>query len=240
MTLPKTKLVSGLKKFQNSMKNVDLLKNKYVLYFILLLALADLFLFAKAGEVFYIIVFIIIGLLMSRFTMNMIVILLVALIVTNIVKFGMKMTNRREGLENPTLNIEEIYDKFSDEEKDYLKGVVNGDQPDVEGLTGNDETIYESLLEYIKDNKMDKSDEDETEDDEGETEGMRNKDKKGKKDKKDKKGKKPRTIEGLEEEAQKLIKTQENLKNNMEALEPMLKQAEKFMNQFEKNQKKNE
>ena len=75
MTLPKTKLVSGLKKFQNSMKNVDLLKNKYVLYFILLLALADLFLFAKAGEVFYIIVFIIIGLLMSRFTMNMIVIL---------------------------------------------------------------------------------------------------------------------------------------------------------------------
>ena len=238
MTLPKTKLGNGLKKFQSIIKNADLLKNKYVLYLVLLISLADLFLFAKAGEVFHIIVFIVVGLLMSRFTMNMVVILLVALIITNIFKYGMKIRNNREGLENPTitLDMENVYEQFSDEEKDYLKGVVEGVNPDIEGLVGNDEKIYESILDYIKEKEGTLETNDEEEDDEGEAEGMRNK----KSDKKkEKKQKKRRTIEGLEEEAQKLIKTQENLKNNMEALEPMLKQAEKFMNQFEKEKEKN-
>lgn len=235
MTLPKTKLGNGLKKFQSSIKNVDLLKNKYVLYLVLLISLVDLFLFAKAGEVFHIIVFIVVGLLMSRFTMNMVVILLIALIITNIFKYGMKIRNDREGMKNPTitLDMENVYEQFSDEEKDYLKGVVEGVNPDIEGLVGNDEKIYESLLDYIKE-KEGTIETNEEEDDEVEAEGMRNK----KSEKKEKKQKKRRTIEGLEEEAQKLIKTQENLKNNMEALEPMLKQAEKFMNQFEKEKEK--
>lgn len=239
MTLAKTKIANGLKKFQNNMKNMNLLKNKYVLYLVLLISLADLFLFARAGEIFHIIVFIIVGLLMSRFTMNMVVILLVALIITNIVKYGMKIRHEREGLENPTitLDMENVYEQFSDEEKDYLKGVVEGVNPDIEGLVGNDEKIYESLLDYIREKEGTSEEEahdEEEDDDEGEAEGMRNK----KSEKKEKKQKKRRTIEGLEEEAQKLIKTQENLKNNMEALEPMLKQAEKFMNQFEKDKEK--
>ena len=172
MTLAKTKIANGLKKFQNNMKNMSLLKNKYVLYLVLLISLADLFLFARAGEIFHIIVFIIVGLLMSRFTMNMVVILLVALIVTNIVKYGMKIRHEREGLENPTvtLDMENVYEQFSDEEKDYLKGVVEGVNPDIEGLVGNDEKIYESLLEYIKE-KEDSSEEEEEEeeaDEEGE------------------------------------------------------------------------
>ena len=239
MTLAKTKIANGLKKFQNNMKNMNLLKNKYVLYLVLLISLADLFLFARAGEIFHIIIFIIVGLLMSRFTMNMVVILLVALIITNIVKYGMKIRHEREGLENPTitLDMENVYEQFSDEEKDYLKGVVEGVNPDIEGLVGNDEKIYESLLDYIREKEGTSEEEahdEEEADDEGEAEGMRNK----KSEKKEKKQKKRRTIEGLEEEAQKLIKTQENLKNNMEALEPMLKQAEKFMNQFEKDKEK--
>lgn len=242
MTLAKTKIANGLKKFQNNMKNMNLLKNKYVLYLVLLISLADLFLFARAGEIFHIIVFIIVGLLMSRFTMNMVVILLVALIVTNIVKYGMKIRHEREGLENPTvtLDMENVYEQFSEEEKDYLKGVVEGVNPDIEGLVGNDEKIYNSLLEYIKekeDSSEEEEEEEEADEEEGKSEGMRNK-KSEKKEKKNKKEKKRRTIEGLEEEAQKLIKTQENLKNNMEALEPMLKQAEKFMNQFEKEKEK--
>lgn len=239
MTLAKTKIANGLKKFQNNMKNMSLLKNKYVLYLVLLISLADLFLFARAGEIFHIIVFIIVGLLMSRFTMNMVVILLVALIVTNIVKYGMKIRHEREGLENPTitLDMENVYEQFSDEEKDYLKGVVEGVNPDIEGLVGNDEKIYESLLDYIREKEGSSEEEEEADEEEGKPEGMRNK-KSEKKEKKNKKEKKRRTIEGLEEEAQKLIKTQENLKNNMEALEPMLKQAEKFMNQFEKEKEK--
>jgi len=245
MTLAKTKIANGLKKFQNNMKNMNLLKNKYVLYLVLLISLADLFLFARAGEIFHIIVFIIVGLLMSRFTMNMVVILLVALIITNIVKYGMKIRHEREGLENPTvtLDMENVYKQFSDEEKDYLKGVVEGVNPDIEGLVGNDEKIYNSLLDYIKEKEgsseeeEEADDEEEADEEEGKPEGMRNK-KSEKKEKKNKKEKKRRTIEGLEEEAQKLIKTQENLKNNMEALEPMLKQAEKFMNQFEKEKEK--
>lgn len=244
MTLAKSKMGNAIKKFQASMKNTDLLKNKYVLYFILLLALADLFLFARAGEIFFIIVFIVFGLLISRFSQNMIIILSLSMILTNLVKYGVKMVHgNKEGMTNATIDIGELYENFTDEEKKYLKGVAEGNEAGLEGLTGNDEVIYESIIEYVKDkpNDEEENDDDETndedeieEDDTGDAEGMRNK---GKSGKKSNKKKKPKTIEGLEEEAQKLIKTQQNLKNNMEALEPMLKQAEKFMSQFEKTKK---
>ena len=220
------------------MKNTDLLKNKYVLYFILLLALADLFLFARAGEIFFIIVFIVFGLLVSRFSQNMIIILSLSMILTNLVKYGVNLKyGNKEGMENPTIDIGELYENFTDEEKKYLKGVAEGNEAGLEGLTGNDEVIYDSILEYVKDSPNDNEEEDEEEDDTEEAEGMRNKGKSEKKGKKGKKGKKEKTIEGLEEEAQKMIKTQQNLKDNMEALEPMLKQAEKFMAQFEKTKK---
>ena len=160
------------------------------------------------------------------------------------VKYGIKMAHgNKEGMTNATIDIGELYENFTDEEKKYLKGVAEGNEIGLEGLTGNDEVIYESIIDYIKDKPNDEgenddeetNDEDEIEeDDTGDAEGMRNK---GKSGKKSKKKKKPKTIEGLEEEAQKLIKTQQNLKNNMEALEPMLKQAEKFMSQFEKTKK---
>ena len=236
MTLAKSKMGNAIKKFQASMKNTDLLKNKYVLYFILLLALADLFLFARAGEIFFIIVFIVFGLLISRFSQNMIIILSLSMILTNLVKYGVKMVHgNKEGMENPTIDIGELYENFTDEEKKYLKNVAEGNEAGLEGLTGNDEVIYESILEYVKDKPNGDIEEDEEEnDDTGDAEGMRNK---GKSGKKSNKKKKPKTIEGLEEEAQKLIKTQQNLKDNMEALEPMLKQAEKFMSQFEKPKK---
>lgn len=238
MTLAKSKMGNAIKKFQASMKNTDLLKNKYVLYFILLLALADLFLFARAGEIFFIIVFIVFGLLVSRFSQNMIIILSLSMILTNLVKYGVNLKyGNKEGMENPTIDIGELYENFTDEEKKYLKGVAEGNEAGLEGLTGNDEVIYDSILEYVKDSPNDNEEEDEEEDDTEEAEGMRNKGKSEKKGKKGKKGKKEKTIEGLEEEAQKMIKTQQNLKDNMEALEPMLKQAEKFMAQFEKTKK---
>ena len=242
MTLAKSKMGNAIKKFQSSMKNTDLLKNKYVLYFILLLALADLFLFARAGEIFFIIVFIVFGLLVSRFSQNMIIILSLSMILTNLFKYGVNLKyGNKEGMENPIIDIGELYENFTDEEKKYLKGVAEGNEVGLEGLTGNDEAIYDSILEYVKDKPNgDTEEEDEEEDDTEEAEGMRNKgksEKKGEKGKKGKKGKKEKTIEGLEEEAQKMIKTQQNLKNNMEALEPMLKQSEKFMAQFEKTKK---
>merc|ERR1711871_310008 len=211
MTLAKSKMGNAIKKFQASMKNTDLLKNKYVLYFILLLALADLFLFARAGEIFFIIVFVVFGLLVSRFSQNMIIILSLSMILTNLVKYGVNMRyGNKEGMTNATIDIGELYENFTDEEKKYLKGVAEGNEAGLEGLTGNDEVIYDSIIEYVKANPNDEYENDEgegdDEDDSEEAEGMRNK---GKSGKKEKKKKKPKTIEGLEEEAQKLIKTQQ-------------------------------
>ena len=74
-----------------------------------------------------------------------------------------------------------MYTNSLDEEKDYLKGVVEGVNPDIEGLVGNDEKIYESLLDYIREKEGTSEEEahdEEEADDEGEAEGMRNKNQK--------------------------------------------------------------
>ena len=64
------------------------LNSRVLLYFILFLSFADLLFFATAGEYVSIIVFIIVGYLTSFFSKNMMIIFTVAMVCTNIIRFG--------------------------------------------------------------------------------------------------------------------------------------------------------
>ena len=92
----KFSLTNFLKKAQLNFKssNQGLLGNKYLLYFILFIVISDLFIFATAGEISYIIIFIIVAFITKCFSKNMIVILTIAMVITNIIKYGTSIRNK--------------------------------------------------------------------------------------------------------------------------------------------------
>lgn len=75
-----------------SKKNNSLIHNKFILYFVLIISLADLFYLSVERDFISIISFILIGFLFSFFTKNMLIILFLALTLTNILKFGSGIT----------------------------------------------------------------------------------------------------------------------------------------------------
>jgi uncharacterized protein YlxW (UPF0749 family) len=86
--------------------NLSILSNRYVLYFILFVSLADLLILSVEQDFISIFIFILIGYLTFFFSKNMIVILSIPLIMTNILKYGSDVT--QENFEN---NIEETKDE---------------------------------------------------------------------------------------------------------------------------------
>jgi phosphoglycerol transferase MdoB-like AlkP superfamily enzyme len=77
-----------------------ILYNRFVLYFICLIAIIDVVYLTTTGDVQSLVVFVLVGLLISFFSKNMIVILVIAMCVAQLLKFG--TSNRIEGLENST------------------------------------------------------------------------------------------------------------------------------------------
>ena len=81
-----------------------LLHNKYFLYFIVFLAASNVLGYLVSNKVNAVIFFALVAFLMSNFSKNMTVILLVSIIATNLLMANKTM---REGLENATLNDEQ-------------------------------------------------------------------------------------------------------------------------------------
>jgi ABC-type Zn2+ transport system substrate-binding protein/surface adhesin len=93
-----------MKSFKKSnMNNLSkqLLYNKYVLIFIFILAIGNIIQFVSQGDYFSTAILILVGLLTSFFSKNMVVIMIVGMVVANILKFGTKITSPwKEGFDN--------------------------------------------------------------------------------------------------------------------------------------------
>jgi len=74
------------------------LYNKFVLYFILIVSMGNLFFLISAKEYMFASIFILVGFITSFFSKNMMVILCIAMVVTNILKYGSKASV--EGMES--------------------------------------------------------------------------------------------------------------------------------------------
>ena len=116
-----------------------LLTNKYFLYFIVFLSAANVLGYLVSNRVNTVIFFGLIAFLASRFSKNMVVILLAALIATNLL-----MVNKgtREGLENATTEVSTTEVSTTDEKK-------KGDE--VVGSTPTSGASAESVTPTIKD-----------------------------------------------------------------------------------------
>jgi hypothetical protein len=89
--------------------NKNILNNKYILYFVLFLAVSNILGYLMYNKLNFIFLFIIIGLLTYQFTKNMIIVLLIPILLTN---FLVMNKNMRETLENmdQTNNVQDIND----------------------------------------------------------------------------------------------------------------------------------
>ena len=74
-----------------------ILTNKYVLYFIAFLSLTNVLGYMISGDINHIIVFMLVGLIMTYFSKNMAIVLLVSLLMANL--FSINIMLSREGFE---------------------------------------------------------------------------------------------------------------------------------------------
>lgn len=95
----------------------DLIHNRSVLYLFVFMTIVDLFYFVSINDMVSIAIFILIGLLVSFFNKNMIVILFISITLTHILKYGTKIAIS-EGMEDN----EESTDKMSKEEFENVHG----------------------------------------------------------------------------------------------------------------------
>jgi hypothetical protein len=86
-----------IKKQLLSSNNNAIIHNKYILYIILFIALVDLYFLTLSGDFVSVSIFILIGFLTTFFSKNMLVILFIAVTVTNILKYGSNI--RQEGFD---------------------------------------------------------------------------------------------------------------------------------------------
>ena len=108
------------------------LTNKWFLYLVLFSAVFDLFYFYGKGDMHALTIFFIIGFLASFFSKNMVVILILAIVLTHLIRYG---KNLSEGFEDK----EEEEEAFEDEEDDK-EGFNEGDEDDdKEGFEGEEE-----------------------------------------------------------------------------------------------------
>lgn len=91
-----TKVATLTKSMIPSGSSVGMLNNKWILYAVLLISIIDLFNFFSMGDTTAIAIFIAVGFLTTYFSKNMLVVLVLAIAVTHIARYG---TASLEGME---------------------------------------------------------------------------------------------------------------------------------------------
>lgn len=124
----------------------SLLYNKFVLYASFIISLLTLLMWAMSGHFIPIVVFLLAGYLTSFFSKNMIVILVIAFVVSNVVKSGSSIA--LEGMNNPESDEEkpEGVENKEEEEKEEKEGLPekHASKKHTDGLTTQKEYSQES------------------------------------------------------------------------------------------------
>ena len=111
-----------------------ILTNKYVLYFIAFLSLTNVLGYMISGDINHIIVFILVGLIMSYFSKNMAIVLLVSLLMANL--FSINITFSKEGFEGETDNDTDQ----QKQKKSKLKDLMDKKSASLNSIPENDDS----------------------------------------------------------------------------------------------------
>ncbi len=195
--------------------SVGMINNKWILYAVLFISIVDLFNFFSKGDTTAIMIFVVAGFLTTYFSKNMLVILVIALAITHIVRFGSASI---EGMEGEASGADE---EEEEEEK------VN------EGMEGEEEEEEEGMADKVEKNADGKNAD-------GKNADGKNAD--GKKtDELQKIAESLKTMEAIhpDEAVTKtatLIEQTKMVQENMELLEPYLKRAKEVTQPLTKSE----
>ncbi len=120
------------------------LTNKWMLYLVLFSAIFDIFYFYKRNDMQAILIFLVIGFLVSFFSKNMVVILILAIVLTHLIRFGKQAT---EGFEN------DDEDKAEGYEEDEDKEGFEEDEDKAEGFEKDEDDDFTSITKTASDVK---------------------------------------------------------------------------------------
>ena len=155
-TLTKGMMPSGI---MPSGASADMVNNKWILYVILFISIVDLFNFYSKGDTTAIAIFLVVGFLTTYFSKNMLVVLVVAIAVTHIARFGTASMEGMESEEEPKEDEEEepkveslvtegLDTKSSDKKKADLAAIQ--ETLNKLGATSSSKTTTEALIEQTK------------------------------------------------------------------------------------------
>jgi hypothetical protein len=139
------------KKIDFNMKGSGLLHNKALLYFIFAISFGNFMIELINGDSYFVVIYILIGLLTTFFSKNMIVILAVSVIFANILKYGKaSVEGFEEGEENQFSTDEDHNDSHTDvsHNKDHFSN------KDLDNMSYNEsEKMLENQKELINNMK---------------------------------------------------------------------------------------
>ena len=110
------------------------LTNKWMLYLVLFTALFDIFQFYQRGDVQSVMVFFIVGILISFFSKNMVVILILAIVITHLIRYGKNLT---EGFEDDEDKDSEEFANEMEEPEQPAKTTEPAETEDAESFVDN-------------------------------------------------------------------------------------------------------
>lgn len=127
-----------------------LLQNRLVLYFLLFIAIVDLFYSMQTSNFTAVFIFLVAGFVTSMFSRNMIVVLSIALVGSHLIRFGTKISEGLENKDEEAANKKKAKksdkDAEEDEEEELLEGIEEkADREKLKELITNREKVNEDF-----------------------------------------------------------------------------------------------
>lgn len=122
------KIPSGGKSVGSIPKSI--LYNRYLLYFIFAVTIGNIVQLMSQQDHMSVVIMVVVGLLTSFFSKNMVVIMCIALVVTNLLKYGTRL--RSEGFQTMDGEEEEEEEDGEEEDDDEEEGDKEADDDEVE------------------------------------------------------------------------------------------------------------
>ena len=129
----------------------NIIQSKVLLYFLSLVSILNVLFFGYIKDFQSVFTFLIVGLLMSFFSNNMIVILLTAIVFTNLIKFTLKIQPSNEGMDNMKKKKKKVKENMETEEEDDSVVVSGEDKKKLDKMFDD----ADELEEEIEENKDD-------------------------------------------------------------------------------------